>query len=70
MIWHFVSKLSQHIWASSCVAVICHLKFVFQLISRGNQEILIWRLKDDKESILGGWIQKAFDIYASDQIWI
>ena len=22
----------------------------------------IWRQKDDKESILGGWIQKAFDI--------
>ena len=50
---------------SETVPCCCHLKFASQMISHGNQAILIWRLKDDKESILCGWFLKAFDIEAS-----
>ena len=62
---HFLEVCFHYDKISETVPCCCHLKFASQMISHGNQAILIWRLKDDKESILCGWFLKAFDIEAS-----
>ena len=62
---HFLEVCFHYDKISETVPCCCHLKFASQMISHGNQAILIWRLKDDKESILCGWFPKAFDIEAS-----